>query len=112
MRPNFTAFTLKFKGTAARITTPVSVYRAFDPDKPPKPAFPQHKTTALWDTGATNSSITTKTIEALGLKPVGRTVVNHAGGRDEANTYLGEYNSTKSCWYGGGVGMRMSEHCW
>jgi hypothetical protein len=88
MHTDFTAFTAKSKGIARRITSPVSICQAFDPNKPPKPALPKHDTTTLWDTGATNSSITKKTITALSLNPVGTTVVNHAGGSSRVNTYL------------------------
>lgn len=47
-----------------------------------------HKTTALWDTGATNSVITPVIVKALDLKPVGMRQVHHAGGISTVNDYL------------------------
>lgn len=43
---------------------------------------------ALWDTGATNSMITTKVIEQLGLKPVSFATIYHAGGESERPVYV------------------------
>lgn len=47
-----------------------------------------HQTTALWDTGATNSVITPSIVNALGLKPTGMREAHHAGGTSLVNTYL------------------------
>ncbi|MDR1021824.1 MAG: retroviral-like aspartic protease family protein [Prevotellaceae bacterium] len=47
-----------------------------------------HKTTALWDTGATNCVITPKTVAALGLSPISMREVSHAGGTSVENVYL------------------------
>lgn len=38
---------------------------------------------AIWDTGATGSSITREVVDKCGLKPIGRTKVFHAGVDDE-----------------------------
>lgn len=84
----FNAFTTTHKGIAARIITPVSVSLAFDPAQHEQPPHPLYKTTALWDTGATNSVLTQATISALGLTPVGETMVSHAGGSDPSKTYV------------------------
>jgi len=46
------------------------------------------ETTALWDTGATNSVVTSATAKDLGLVAVGRTQVFTAAGCSEQNTYL------------------------
>jgi hypothetical protein len=43
---------------------------------------------ALWDTGATNSVVTSKVVEDLGLIPIGFTKVNHAGGTNNVPVYL------------------------
>src|SRR5438067_262118 len=43
---------------------------------------------AIWDTGATGSTITTKVVQALGLVPIGMTQVNTANGIATQNTYL------------------------
>ena len=45
-------------------------------------------TSALWDTGATGSAITTATVEKLGIKPISTAKVNHAGGCTTTNVYL------------------------
>lgn len=47
-----------------------------------------HSTIALWDTGATNSVVTSATAKALGLKPITKVISNHAGGQSEVNVYL------------------------
>lgn len=43
---------------------------------------------ALWDTGATNCVVTKETAKRLGLRSVGKTVAQHAGGASETNIYL------------------------
>ncbi|GHT75875.1 hypothetical protein FACS189456_7550 [Bacteroidia bacterium] len=47
-----------------------------------------YATTALWDTGATNSVITEKTALQLGLKPIDSATVYHAGGVSQQPVYL------------------------
>ena len=42
----------------------------------------------IWDTGATNSVITKKVVDELGLKPTGVVEVHHAHGKTNANVYL------------------------
>ncbi len=86
--PVFHAFTIKFNGLVDRIITDLVLAPAFNPQNAPSPLPPHHKTTALWDTGATKSVITTATASSLGLRPVGTTLVNHAGGSSQSNTYL------------------------
>ena len=44
--------------------------------------------TAIWDTGATNTSITQKIAIECGLIPVGTSVVHHANGSDTVDVYL------------------------
>lgn len=43
---------------------------------------------ALWDTGATNSVITPKVVNDLGLIPISYTNVCHAGGNSKVKVYL------------------------
>ncbi len=50
--------------------------------------FPSIKVQGLWDTGATGSVITKRVADNLGIKPIGRTKVNHADGSTETNVYL------------------------
>jgi len=42
---------------------------------------------AIWDTGATHTSISQRAANLLGLKPTGRVVVHGANETREANTY-------------------------
>ncbi len=86
--PAFHAFTIKHNVRVNRIVTPVKLSKAFIPDNSSQSPYPPIDTTALWDTGATKSVITKATIDRLGLIPVGTTIVNHAGGSSESNTYL------------------------
>src|SRR5574344_1414826 len=46
------------------------------------------KLNAIWDTGATNSVITQRYIDKLGLKPTGATRTYTAGGEKICNLYL------------------------
>ena len=46
------------------------------------------QTRALWDTGATNCVVTEGTARALGLVPISRVEVAHAGGITLQNVYL------------------------
>ena len=43
---------------------------------------------ALWDTGATNSVITSETAKKLIIQPMGITKIIHGGGTSLANVYL------------------------
>lgn len=43
---------------------------------------------AIWDTGATNTVMTQDVIAALGLEPIGVTLVNTSGGIRQTYTYL------------------------
>lgn len=87
-KPPFNAFTIEHGGKVNRITTEIMVSKAFDPTKHLPISTKPYKTHTLWDTGSTNSSLTKVTIQALGLLPVGTTMVNHAGGSSQSNTYL------------------------
>jgi hypothetical protein len=87
MTPPFHAFTQKYPGITNRIITPVQIAAAFDPAKPPpNPNFLQ--TSALWDTGATQSVVTEATAKTLGLVAVGKSLVHYGKGHSHANTYL------------------------
>jgi hypothetical protein len=87
-QPASRAFTTKYPGRVDRIITPIQICAAFDPADPPDPIPKYNKTKALWDTGATSCVITKNIASSLGLIPVGKTVVTHAGGKSEAPTYL------------------------
>lgn len=84
--PVFHAFTSKYPGIAAHIVTPLTLHEAFDPATSPE--TPAYETRGLWDTGATKTVITQATVRAMGLKPVGVTLINTANGTTQAYTYL------------------------
>ena len=104
--PIFHALTIKYNGLTNRIITDVAICSAFDPMQHQTPPFPLHNTTALWDTGATGSVITTSTVQALKLVPTGTTNVNHAGGSNQTNTYVVNFFLPNKV---GLVGIRVSE---
>jgi uncharacterized protein YchJ len=84
----FRAFTKKHDGITNRIITDVQLTQAFDPNNPPTPPPALVATTALWDTGATNSVITPSVAADLGVVPTGTIMVNSAHGSKPCNTYL------------------------
>ncbi|HEV7889008.1 MAG TPA: hypothetical protein VGP08_00145 [Pyrinomonadaceae bacterium] len=86
--PNFQAFTLKHRGFARQLITEVEIFPAFDFSAPPSPLPGSVKTQALWDTGATESVITTATANSLALKATGVSNVRHGGGMELHNTHL------------------------
>lgn len=87
-QPSFQALTIKFNGRAGLIISEISVTSAFDPRNPPAPLPQRVATSALWDTGASGSAITPSLVKDLGLTPIGKKVVTHAGGSVEKPTYL------------------------
>lgn len=79
---------MRSNGIAPQVVSEVTIFAAFDPAKPPVPPPASVKTTALWDTGATRSVLSSSLVTALALPPVGTTKVNHAGGTGSSPTYL------------------------
>ena len=79
MNPARYSFTEKSSVTRNRLVSPCAVYGAWAPDsetaQPPRVQF-----NALWDTGATNSMITSRAVAELGLQPGGYTHVHHVHG--------------------------------
>ena len=87
--PSFRAFTAAKKALSPVLHTEVRIGAGFDPKELASGAAPPYKTfLALWDTGATGSAITQKVVDECGLKPTGMTIVHHAQGQDNAETYL------------------------
>lgn len=84
----YSAFTAKFDGVAREIITKVGISAPFVADSVEVDDDRIMKTTALWDTGATNCVITRKTALEMGLKPVGIRKVCHAGGESYPCVYL------------------------
>lgn len=86
-QPFFHAFTIKHNDLRARITTPIMVFPAFDPNQSVSPPN-GIEVSALWDTGATQSVITAATARDLDLPVVGQVTINHAGGSGLSPLYL------------------------
>lgn len=80
------AFTITYDGRSNLLASDVAITAAFDPQQPPKQPLPVFK--AIWDTGATNSAITSNVIDQCGLKATGMTVVDTAQGTTTTETFL------------------------
>lgn len=68
--------------------TPVTIFPAMSEEEARANPPPTVQTAAVWDTGATGTVITKKIADALGLKPIGVTIVNHAAGSSPMNEYF------------------------
>lgn len=79
------AFTTDYNGLTNQLVTPVHLSLPTHDINNNTVLFPAK---ALWDTGATNSVITSDTVNKLGLKPVSMIKVNHAGGVSDQNVHL------------------------
>ncbi len=72
------ALTLKASAVTNVLQTQVQVCEAFNPHtNPPPGTILQY--VAIWDTGATNTVITSKVVNELGLKPSGKITVQGVG---------------------------------
>jgi hypothetical protein len=86
--PNSASLTIKYLGRTNVLHSQCWVSAAFDPaDQNPTP--PAHaELLAIWDTGATNTSITEAAANRLSLVATGVVKRIHAQGEDLASTYL------------------------
>lgn len=82
------AFTVEYNRRANILITVVHIGRAFDHNSVAQPSGPIFTYNAIWDTGATNTVITEKVANDCGLKPIGVTNVETAGGTKRSNVYL------------------------
>lgn len=82
------SFTIKYNGISNVLITKCGVCKSFNPtlDTGEHPHVEEFN--GLWDSGATNSVITKKVIDKLGLKPTGVCESFHVGGKTIVNTYL------------------------
>jgi hypothetical protein len=79
------AFTCRYNGRSLRLTSEIEVFPAFQPSQTP----PQgRKYQALYDTGATHSSISPKVVAELGLASVGAQNVGVGGGTLTTTAHL------------------------
>jgi predicted aspartyl protease len=85
------SFTTTHNGLSKILTSEILISEVV-PNKKPSlldiTGINRKKYLAIWDTGATASLITKKVVEEFGLKPIGVTKVNHAGGESTTNIYL------------------------
>lgn len=83
------AFTTRYSGRARVLKTKVGVCMSHaTPEETKEKNLKIKEYLAIWDTGATNSVITKKVANDLGLKPISVAEVRHAGGRSTVNVYL------------------------
>lgn len=81
------AFTLKHNGIANVLKTEVRVSIAFNPSsQTTHPTLENFN--AVWDTGATNSVISSNVVSKCGLKPIGMTQVHTVAGLATHNVYF------------------------
>lgn len=84
---DYKAFNLQAKVLLQALITECYIGVAFDTQSTQEP--PQLiNFKALWDTGATGTVITSRVVNALDLKPIGKQRVFHANGESVVNTYL------------------------
>lgn len=78
------AFTYKANGIANVLLSEVKV----SANKELFNGAKEEKFNAIWDTGATNTAISSKVVEKCGLIPTGKAISNTANGQCTVNTYL------------------------
>lgn len=78
------AFTYKANGRANVLLSEVKVSANKELFSDAKP----HEFRAIWDTGATNTAISSKVVKECGLIPTGKAISNTANGQCQVNTYL------------------------
>jgi len=82
------SLTVNYNGLVRVISTPVKVSLPFDPNTSSVHP-PTREYIGIWDTGATNSVITQKVVDEVGLIPTGTAMVNTASEDDVlTNTYF------------------------
>lgn len=80
------AFTSSYPGLSRELVNEVRICEAFDPSSPPNDTLQAFE--AVWDTGATNSLITSDVVSRCNLKPSGRAIAHTPQGSHEVDTYL------------------------
>lgn len=86
MKPR--AFTIESRTRLRVIKTPIFITPGTSLGLPPPANLENHRYTGVWDTGATQSTITSRVANALDLKPIGVIEVQTAQGKSECNVYL------------------------
>jgi len=86
---NSTSFTTSGSGLLNVLINNCGVAQAFDiTNGGVTPAGPTAEFQAIWDTGATNSVINQRVVDACGLVPIGMTMVNGVGGQHAQEVFL------------------------
>lgn len=84
---NCNALTVNHAGKLTTVITAIGISEVFQVDGDiPRPAIKTYS--GIWDTGATGSVITKRVVDDLGLVPIGKVLVNTAGGQHSQNKYL------------------------
>ncbi|MBI5220784.1 MAG: aspartyl protease family protein [Candidatus Liptonbacteria bacterium] len=82
------AFTTRFDRQMRVLLTKVGVCLPITPEEAKTQQIKLNRYFAIWDTGATNSAITKKVANELGLQPTGIAEVRYGSGAQPTNTYL------------------------
>ena len=83
------AFTVKYDGIVNVLTSEARISIAFNPgNTPQKDHPPLENFTAIWDTGATHTAISSSVVKKCKLRPIGMTKVSTASGVTTASVYL------------------------
>lgn len=82
------SFTVRAEKILRAIGTEARISFGFNPTLPPNPTPPLRSFQAVWDTGATNTAISQRVVDDCGLKPIGFTFVNTAGGVCRTEVYI------------------------
>ena len=83
------SFTIRYNGLFNVLFSDCGIHSAIDDPEQTNPNSLKPKSyKAIWDTGATNTSITKKVAEECNLEPTRPTVVNTASGQDLVDVYL------------------------
>ncbi len=78
------AFTYKANGIANVLLSKVRVSANKELFKDAK----EEEFNAIWDTGASDTAISSKVVQACGLIPTGKATINTANGQRDVNTYI------------------------
>jgi hypothetical protein len=84
---DFQALTVKYSGRTNVLFSEISVSLPFDPQSTSNQSEIV-KTTAIWDTGASCTVITSKLAQELGLIPTGKITITGVNHKTQENTYL------------------------
>lgn len=81
-------FTVTAGGSLRELVTKCGIIAAFEGDAPPSGHPPYGEFDAIWDTGATNSVISKRVVDACQLKPISMAQVHTANGSCLSEVYL------------------------